>query len=138
MSVSFLTVVVDCHDPQSQAEFWARVLRREVRRRNTDEYQVRDPTGATGSLYFMKVPEPKVVKNRVHWDLVTPGSIEDEVTALTAAGAQLLAIREDPASLENPDRWAVMLDPEGCGHKSVLRKPLLRKGFCRSGVSQPL
>jgi predicted enzyme related to lactoylglutathione lyase len=113
MSVSFLTVVVDCHDPQRQAEFWARVLRREVRQRNTDEYQVTDPTGATGSLYFMKVPEPKVVKNRVHWDLVTPGSIEDEVAALTAAGAQLVVIRQDPASLENPDRWALMLDPEG-------------------------
>jgi predicted enzyme related to lactoylglutathione lyase len=113
MSVSFLTVVVDCRDPQRQAEFWAGVLGRDIRQRNTDEYQVRDPTGTSASLYFMKVPEAKVVKNRVHWDLVTPGSIDDEVAVLTAAGAQLVGIREDPASMENPDRWAVMLDPEG-------------------------
>ncbi len=113
ISVSFFTVVVDCRDPQAQAEFWARVLKREVRQRNMDEYQVRDPTGATGSLYFMKVPEPKVVKNRVHWDLVTPGSIEDEVAVLTKAGAHLVDMREDPGSMDNPDRWAVMLDPEG-------------------------
>jgi predicted enzyme related to lactoylglutathione lyase len=113
ISVSFLTVVVDCRDPRAQAEFWARVLGREARQRNTDEYQVNDPSSTTGSLYFMKVPEPKIVKNRVHWDLVTSGSIDDEIAVLTEAGAKLVAVRQDPDSLEIPNRWAVMLEPEG-------------------------
>jgi glyoxalase superfamily protein len=74
---------------------------------------VKAATGAMGSFYFMKVPEPKVAKNRVHWDLVTPGSLEEEVDVLTRAGARLVEVREDSGSMENPDRWAVMLDPEG-------------------------
>ena len=102
MSVSFLTVVVDRRDPLSQAEFWARVLGREVRQRNMYEYQVKDPTSTTGPLYFMKVPEAKVVKNRVHWDLVTPGSIEDEVAVLTKAGAQLVAHSTRSAFIGEP------------------------------------
>jgi hypothetical protein len=44
---------------------------------------------------------------------LTPGSLEDEVALLTEAGARLVAIREDPDTMANPDRWAVMLDLEG-------------------------
>ncbi len=31
------------------------------------------------SLYFMAVPEPKSVKNRLHLDVITEGSMEVEV-----------------------------------------------------------
>jgi hypothetical protein len=79
VSVSLLAVIVDCHDPRRQAEWWAQVLAYEVNQRNPDEFQVSDPAGAGGLLYFMKVPEPKVGKNRLHLDLVTPGSMEAEV-----------------------------------------------------------
>ena len=111
--VSLLAVIVDCRDPHSQAEFWAQVLAYKVNQRNTDEFQVSDPAGVGGSLYFMKVPEPKVGKNRLHLDLVTSGSMEDEVMRLVGAGAQLVEVRQDPASLDNPDTWTVMRDPEG-------------------------
>jgi Glyoxalase-like domain len=70
--LSLLSVIVDCHDPRRQAEWWAQALAYQVSRRNPDEFQVSDPAGAGGSLYFMKVPEPKVGKNRLHLDLVTP------------------------------------------------------------------
>jgi hypothetical protein len=49
-------------------------------------------------LVFDAVPEPKTVKNRVHWDLY------GDVDEFTAAGATVLA--------ELP-RWTVMADPEG-------------------------
>jgi Glyoxalase-like domain len=65
------------------------------------------------SLYFMKVPEPKAGKNRLHLDLVTAGSMQAEVARLTAAGAEVVGVRHDPASLDNPDTWTVMRDPEG-------------------------
>ena len=113
MSLSLLSVIVDCHDPRRQAEWWAQALAYQVSQRNPDEFQVSDPAGAGGSLYFMKVPEPKVGKNRLHLDLVTPGSMEAEVARLVGAGAQVVEVRQDPASFDNPDTWTVMRDPEG-------------------------
>jgi hypothetical protein len=113
VSVSLLSVIVDCRDPRRQAEWWAQVLAYQVSQRNPDEFQVSDPAGAGGSLYFMKVPEPKVGKNRLHLDLVTPGSMETEVARLIEAGAQVVEVRQDPASFDNPDIWTVMHDPEG-------------------------
>jgi predicted enzyme related to lactoylglutathione lyase len=108
--VSLLVVVVDCRDPLRQAEFWAQALGYTVSQRNPDEFQVSGPTGA---LYFMKVPEPKVGKNRLHLDLVTSGSMQAEVIRLVEAGAQVVEVRQDPASYDNPDTWTVMRDPEG-------------------------
>jgi predicted enzyme related to lactoylglutathione lyase len=113
VSVSLLAVIVDCRDPGRQAGFWAHALAYQVRQRNPDEFLVSDPAGADGSLYFMKVPEPKVGKNRLHLNLVTSGSMQAEVARLAEAGAELVEVRQDPASYDNPDTWAVMRDPEG-------------------------
>ena len=113
MPVSLLVVVVDCRDPLRQAEFWAQALGYKISQRNTDEFQVSDPAGVGGSLYLMKVPEPKAGKNRLHLDLVTPDSMEDEVARLVEAGAQLVEVRQDPPELDNPDTWTVLRDPEG-------------------------
>jgi hypothetical protein len=49
----------------------------------------------------------------VHLDLLTDGPMETEVARLVAAGAQQVEVRQDPDSLDNPDTWTVMLDPEG-------------------------
>ena len=113
MSSSLLAVVVDCRDPRAQAGFWAAVLDRRMAERNTDEYLVDDPRRSGSPLYFMKVPEGKQVKNRLHLDLVTPGSMQEEVARLVEAGASVLDVRQDPPTFENPDTWTVMLDPEG-------------------------
>jgi hypothetical protein len=48
------------------------------------------------------VPEPKTVKNRVHWDVNV-----ESVDALVAAGATILRPRDDEI------RWSIMADPEG-------------------------
>ena len=113
MSATLLAVVVDCRHPGPQADFWARVLSHDVAERNTDEFLVSDPAGAATPLYFMKVPEPKVGKNRLHLDFVTEGRLDDEVTRQTGLGARLVELRQDPDSLANPDTWAVLDDPEG-------------------------
>jgi len=113
MSASLLAVVVDCRDPGPQADFWAGVLSHDVAERNTDEFLVSDPAGVATPLYFMKVPEPKVGKNRLHLDFVTEGRLDDEVTRQTGLGARLVELRQDPDSLANPDTWAVLDDPEG-------------------------
>jgi hypothetical protein len=49
-------------------------------------------------VVFCPVPEPKAVKNRIHWDVV------GEVDALVAAGATLV---------EHHPGWTVLADPEG-------------------------
>ena len=115
MTLSLLATIVDCRDPRAQAEFWAQALSRVVTERNVDEFQVsEDVTSHFGtSLYFMKVPEPKRGKNRLHLDLVTDGPTEAEVERLVALGARLVEVRRDPAAFDNPDSWTVMEDPEG-------------------------
>lgn len=53
-------------------------------------------TGADKSpppLYFMRVPESKVVKNRLHLDLATDGPMELEVARLTDLGARVIDVR---------------------------------------------
>lgn len=74
MSSSLLAVVVDCRDPRVQADFWSRVLGRARVERHTDEFLVSDPAGSATPLYFMRVSEPKVGKNRLHLDSVTDGA----------------------------------------------------------------
>lgn len=113
MSAELLAVVVDCMEPRQQAGFWSQVLSCEVVERNVDEFLVRDPAAPAVPLYFMKVPEPKTEKNRLHLDLVTNGPLADEVNRLTGLGAHLVEVRQDPTWMQNPDTWAVLEDPEG-------------------------
>ena len=112
MASSLLSVVVDCQDPRRQAEFWSKVLYRDAVERNTDEFLVSDPAGSATPLYFMKVPEPKVGKNRLHLDLVTDDPLETEIARLRVLGATFVEIRHDPDTFDNPDTWAVLEDPE--------------------------
>jgi hypothetical protein len=114
MTLKVFTVVIDCADPRRQADFWAEVLSCDARKRNPDEYLVSDPAGKAFPLYFMKVPEPKVGKNRFHLDLVTDGSMPEEVDRLVKLGARVIDVRQDDAeTYENPDTWTVLEDLEG-------------------------
>jgi len=113
MALNVFTVVIDCTDPRLLAGFWAQVLGCESRERNIGEYLVSEPQGRAFPLYFMKVPEPKVGKNRFHLDLVTDGSMSEEVERLVKLGARLVEVRQDPDTLANPDTWTVLEDLEG-------------------------
>src|SRR4051794_26213656 len=106
MARSLLAIVVDCKDALSQARWWATVLGHQVSERNPNEYEVGDRANGATPLYFMNVPETKTVKNRMHVDISTDGSLEDEVARLVAAGATLVEIRQDPPTYPNPDTLA--------------------------------
>lgn len=68
-----------------------------------------DPDGRGPRLYFQRVPESKVAKNRCHLDVLAGHEdLESEVDRLTAAGATLVGYNGHPGA-----RWAVMQDPEG-------------------------
>ncbi len=115
MSAKVICVTFDSHDPEGAARFWATALGYEVDLtwQSFGEVQADDPTGEGPSLYFMRVPESKSVKNRVHLDLVAEPSMEEEVSRLEAAGARALATHRDPDEFPAPWRWTVMQDPEG-------------------------
>ena len=85
-----------------------------------DAAYLADPDGVRPSISFMKVPESKVVKNRVHLDVNVGGGRQEPqdarwsrvtaaVTRLMDAGATVIAV-DAPDGV--PDHM-VMADPEG-------------------------
>lgn len=115
MAATLFAVIVDCHAPDEVAQFWATALGWRSAQRNPGEFRVSDPdaTASDVSLYFMAVPEPKAVKNRLHLDVTTDGPMEIEVQRLVEAGARVLEVHQDPDTFDNPDTWTVLADPEG-------------------------
>ena len=78
-----------------------------------------DPTGAGPRLFFQRVPEGKVVKNRVHLDVrVGTGLVgEERLAVLEAEGARLEALGASRVRLlvadEENESCLVMQDVEG-------------------------
>jgi catechol 2,3-dioxygenase-like lactoylglutathione lyase family enzyme len=99
------SVTFDCADALVVARFWAAALGGELDEDSTSEKAFVEAPGWGGpDLWFQRVPEPRVAKNRMHFDVRAPGSIGDEVARLTALGA---------AVAERHDDLTVMRDPEG-------------------------
>ena len=67
-----------------------------------------DPSGVGPRLLFKRVPEGKVVKNRIHLDVIADAALEDEVERLETLGARVRNWAEEDGGL-----WCVMHDPEG-------------------------
>ena len=63
---------------------------------------VMSPGAPFEAIPFDTVPEPKTVKNRIHWDLTA-----DAVQPLLDAGASLERANDDEIF------WDVLADPEG-------------------------
>ncbi len=133
-------VTIDCAQPGKLAEFWALALGYVAKPPPTgfanwedwfahhgvpesewdDGAYLSDPDGVAPSLSFLKVPESKVAKNRVHLDVQVGGGRETPwevrwprvvaaVERLTAAGATV--VLEDV--LDGKPDHMVMADPEG-------------------------
>jgi len=128
-------VTFDCTEPHRMARFWAEALGYEkeshvalvrqllesgdVPREATleidggpqfaDVSACRDPAGSGPRLYFQRVPEGKVVKNRAHLDLhVGRERLESEAERLETLGAHRLWFSNDRGA----DCWT-MADLEG-------------------------
>jgi hypothetical protein len=128
MSSNVVSTTFDCHDPRGLAGFWADALSYSIEAPNEDAGEVLlvDPTGVGPSLGFVKVPESKVVKNRVHLDLTTDGPLEAEVERLVAAGASAVETLQDPGEgYVDPHIWTVMQDPEG--NEFCVLEPMSRR-----------
>lgn len=106
-------ITVDCAEPYELAQFWSTVTGwpiSEIDQPGDDEVLLEPPTPAMPELLFVRVPEAKSAKNRLHLDLVpTERTRDEEVARLTAAGAALVADHRGPESRG----WVVLADPEG-------------------------
>jgi predicted enzyme related to lactoylglutathione lyase len=107
------SITVDCTDPYRQAQFWSEVTG--WQEDPDDPNNPGDPEGGiiTGhgiNLLFIPVPEPKLVKNRMHLDLIpTASSRDEEVARLLGIGATLVADHREP----DGTGFVVLADPEG-------------------------
>jgi hypothetical protein len=93
-------VGVDCADAGAMARWWGERFGIEAKPDPAGDWWTLE--GVTNdpvlTFDFAPVPEPKTVKNRVHWDVY--GDVED----FEAAGARVLW---------RMPRWTTMADPEG-------------------------
>jgi predicted enzyme related to lactoylglutathione lyase len=105
-------VTFDCADPMGLATFWSEVTGWPVDDESTpgdDEVGVVAPEPLP-MLLFIRVPEGKAVKNRVHLDIGPLERTRDqEVERLTGLGGHMMA---DHRTREGRG-WIVMADPEG-------------------------
>ena len=111
-------VVIDCQHPASLARFWAGLIddydvapyddEELARLANLGVTDLEDDPGVmvVGSsalrLYFQRVPEPKVAKNRVHIDLQTDQP-DRALARVVDLGGQVL---------QRHETFAVVADPE--------------------------
>ena len=106
-------VSVDSTTPAETAQFWAEALGwLVVEDDDDDEVAIAPPPGSPEAgvlpdLLFLRVPEDKAVKNRLHLDL-RPADQAAEVARLEALGATRVDIGQGPDVT-----WVVMADPEG-------------------------
>lgn len=102
-------LVVDSADPEAQARWWGEVLG--GRRDGSEEkgwWWLTDVPGMPiTTMDFVPVPEPKSVKNRIHWDVY--GTVEE----LQDRGATVLRSPDEDPSAAGAISWTVMADPEG-------------------------
>jgi catechol 2,3-dioxygenase-like lactoylglutathione lyase family enzyme len=104
-------VCVDASDPRAIASFWQEALgwRRTL---DTDAEVVLEPPagspedGVSPDLLFLRVPEGRTGKNRLHLDL-RPLDQAAEVARLEALGATRADIGQGDVS------WVVLRDPDG-------------------------
>ena len=112
-----LEMVIDCADLEVTAQFWMSALGyvpgvadlERYKEAATIYFSLIDPVGARPKIILQRVPEAKVVKNRLHLDLHV-ADIDGEASRLVKLGAH--RIDENPFH-EAGAVWIRLTDPEG-------------------------
>jgi hypothetical protein len=113
MAIRIECTSIDARDPKVQAQWWAAALGWTMAdsEDDDDEFLIHPPKGSTETtavpeILFLKVPETKMVKNRIHFDL-RPDDQAAEVSRFEALGAR----RVDVGQADDVT-WVVLADPE--------------------------
>lgn len=112
MSLRIQSVSFDSCDPRRAADFWEPALgwRRTF---HSDDEVVLEPAagsredGVVADVLFLRVPEDKEIKNRMHLDL-RPQDQAAEVSRLIGLGAVRVDVGQGDAV-----SWVVLADPDG-------------------------
>jgi predicted enzyme related to lactoylglutathione lyase len=104
-----LSVVLDCEDPDRLAEFWKAALHYEEVARDGTYIGLRAGDGSRPTLVLQRVPEGKVVKNRMHLDVFADDFATD-LERLHRLGATTLVPEHREA---DGTTLSVLADPEG-------------------------
>jgi hypothetical protein len=112
MMLRIQAVDFDARDPERLARFWAAALGWRVTQSGDDEVVLEPPAGSpedwvAPDLLFLRVPEGKLGKNRLHLDL-RPANQSVEVARLEDLGARRTSVGQSGEAT-----WIVMSDPEG-------------------------
>lgn len=102
----FKSLVIDAINHVAISDWWAEVIGGDVTHDDSGYSPLEEIPGLpTEGFDFVPVPEPKTVKNRIHWDvtLLEAATVDD----LVAIGATVLDAAGDSHT------WTVMADPEG-------------------------
>jgi len=111
MDIRIQCLCIDTAEPASLASFWASALGWRQTWSDDDQVCLEPPAGSPEDgiipdLVFLRVPEGKTAKNRLHLDL-RPADQSLEVARLEALGARRVSVGQGDVS------WVVMADPEG-------------------------
>ena len=102
--VGIAALAVDCHDPPELARWWSRLLGGTVE--VDDDGDARLHTSGGLAIDFLRVPEAKSGKNRLHLDLRST-----DLAEATEQAVALGATRAD--DIYDGGTWQVLRDPEG-------------------------
>lgn len=134
MTLSVRAVTVDCNDVARMSEFWSAALGLPMDPDPTRFMaSIRHGAADLPRMMFLKVPESKAAKNRMHLDLLVEDAVPraQEVARLVDLGATHVADKDEWGF-----SWAVLTDPEGnefCIAGSSASRPRPEPGVKGSG-----
>ncbi len=96
-------ICIDCAEPEQLARWWSQLIGGQATPDSDGDVRLDvQPT----PIIFLRVPDPKITKNRMHLDL--------RVADYDRAVARALELGASPADdVYVGRRWTVMRDPEG-------------------------
>ena len=112
MTIRIQCLCIDALDPTALGGWWANALGWRITHQEDDEVALEPPEGSpedgvSPDLLFLRVPEDKAVKNRLHIDL-RPTDQTAEVARFEELGARRVDIGQS-----GDVSWVVLADPEG-------------------------
>jgi predicted enzyme related to lactoylglutathione lyase len=100
-------LIVDALDPERLGRWWAEVLDHRVESVTPEEVVVGPDADGHPRLIFLRHPDAKNAKNRLHLDL-RPDDLDAEIERLVNMGARHVDVGQPDAAA-----WIVLADPEG-------------------------
>jgi catechol 2,3-dioxygenase-like lactoylglutathione lyase family enzyme len=112
MSIRIQCLCIDTRDPARLAAFWQAALGWRRTHEEDSEIVLEPPAGTpedgiVPDLVFLRVPEAKATKNRLHLDL-RPQDQDAEVARLEGLGARRISVGQG-----EDVSWVVLADPDG-------------------------